>query len=138
MSVEYAIVVGFMTLLLAGWVRLLPRLWRHSDSSWEQPHAWWRWGATSWRHFIRGTPSALAFIAALDLLVATGPFVQTKRSSLGFVVPTWYAVTALSILALTAAACVSTIALNWPKWAVPPHMRNQPGALKLPWRPDPR
>ncbi len=75
-----------------------------------------------------------AWLAAFDLVVATAPFVQTPRTSLGLMVPTWYAVLAFGILGLTALVWMSVIALNRPKWAVPPRMRGQPGALKIPWR----
>jgi hypothetical protein len=104
-------------------------LWRRPVDAFGEPLAWWVWGAPLWRGYVRGMAAVGATFVVdllLILLVIWGPGGDAVL----------LAIAAALVLSLTAGLVLAvTIALfNRPRWAVPPHLRGQPGAVRE-WRP---
>ena len=117
--------VVFVPLCLKG----IRTLWRRPVDAFEEPLAWWIWGAPLWRGYVRGM-AAVGATFVVDLLlimvVIWGPGADAVL----------LATAAALVLSLAAGLVLAiTIALfNRPRWAVPPHLRAQPGAVRE-WRP---
>jgi hypothetical protein len=118
--------------------RNLPRLWRNEIRSFDRMQAWWPLGMALWRGWVRGMP--LAFFAGCFLLVAVivGAFVPQDSDSEGFAAPAWYVIPVLGTFFMSLVLFFSVVLVNRPRFVVPPHLRDQPGALKEWLRGKPR
>ena len=112
-------------------VRQLPRIWTHRTTFYDVVPRWWPWGGALWRGWVRSLPLGVVLGCALVALFAVGFFLgPPEPGPFGLVAPLWYA-TAVLLVVFGYVALLCTIALfNWPKAAVPPHLRHEPGALQ--------
>jgi hypothetical protein len=125
------VLVSFLFLSVLGVLALpqLGRLWRHQTTFYDGTPGWWSYGKPVWRGWVRALPM-LASVAYLGLLIAAylgfvSPFFHLSRQA-DLVVIVIFLISFLGafLLALT------IFLFNFPRLAVPPHLRNQPGALE--------
>jgi ABC-type Fe3+ transport system permease subunit len=118
--------IAALVLLIAAVVATLrlPAIWRNQIKDQDRTQPWWPYGDKAWRGFLRAMPLGIAaawLICAVVLLGQVLP--QRPPDSLVWAVPLTTA------LALVLFFMVTTWCWNWPKFLVPPHLRNDPGAL---------
>ena len=125
------VLVSFLFLTVLGVLALpqLGRLWRHQTTFYDGTPGWWSYGKPVWRGWVRALPM-LASVAYLGLLIAAylgfvSPFFHLSRQA-DLVVIVIFLISFIGafLLALT------IFLFNFPRLAVPPHLRNQPGALE--------
>ena len=115
---EWAAVAFFVVVLPIAYTQL-PKIWRHQTTFYDRPQWWWVWGDALWRAFARIVPiSIFAMSAATLALLASAVSVPS--------VATWLAFVAVFLAGLAAAITL----FNQPKFLVPPHLRQEPGALE--------
>jgi hypothetical protein len=108
----------------------MPRLWRSDSTYWAQPAAWWPWGTSSWRGWVRAVPVFL--VGAAAMLIGAVPAViglpdpedTSTRADVFFV----WVVGAIAVMAASFALVLSIILFNRPRLFVPPARRNERGA----------
>ena len=122
--------VGVLVILCGG-LLVWRRVWRN-----QMPHGWerapesWPWGEALWQGYRRSFLPALIGIAVLLTMVLSGLFIPEQPQG-PFVRPYWAVIPALSAFGLALLAWLSVVLLNFPKFLVPPHLRDQPGALAV-------
>lgn len=121
-------VLGPVLLLvfLAG-ARNVPRIWKHETTFYDTMFPWWVWGETLWRAFIRCM--VFGWVCGSILCVAItyyAYFGDLDRD----VAPLWFAIPGGANLIIGAILLITVTFFNWPKFVVPPHLRDQPGALR--------
>ena len=114
------VILGFAT---------VPRQWRgEGRSSPTEPVAWWPWGGPLYRGFMRvGVFSG--FCSAFVLLVVVAGLLTPERETGPFARPLWFVIPALGGMGLGAVVWLAIVLINRPRAFVPPHLRDQPGAL---------
>lgn len=130
------ILFTFMVALSLAAVFLIPSFWRGIRSHHEQTPGWIRWflGDALTRGYLR----ALPLISVTGLVLFLGGAIllllpETPPGSTGMMRPPVFVLAYLALLGLGALLIVSVMLFNWPKWAVPPRFRSQPGAASE-WR----
>lgn len=131
---------------LAGWIGVIytaavsplaflgiRRLWKGERGFSERRQSWWLWGDPSWRGWVRATP--LGGVAFVELVVAA---VIADVGSVGSetnanAVATAVTLVLAAVFVLAMIGVFLVVLFNWPKFAVPAHLRKQPGALRE-WR----
>jgi hypothetical protein len=119
-----AVTVVYVPYLIWRW----PVIWEKPSPVFDQPLAWWVWGEALWRAYVRVLPVGSAVFAVL--MVALVPAIYGIGGDAGLVISV-----AVAVLDLAAwVVLMATIALfNRPRSLVPPHLRQQPGAVAE-WR----
>lgn len=120
------VAAAILTLIAIGGVILLPRIWRGELASLYDKNSKgiWLWGEPMRRGFIRGLHWDIIGTVALVIIFFTLPDPR-HTAELG-------TVTTIAIILFFLSLALNTLLIlfNRPKWAVPPHYRNQPGAIK--------
>jgi hypothetical protein len=57
------------------------------------------------------------------------PFLPEKSNQNGFAAPLWYVISVFLLFFGSLLLILLITLFNWPKWPVPPHLRDQPGAV---------
>ena len=129
-----ALVLTLLILLLVGASWRMARIWgdeRMSERIFKRMRSWWLWGDPLLRGWIRALPVGLigGWLLVTSMAAAALLATETVGSALGFGV--------LTILVagvfLSLGMVVAIMFLNRPRFAVPPHLRDEPGALSE-WR----
>lgn len=109
------------------WV--MPRVWRDELApGGEHAPGWWPWGEALWQGGRRVVPlSPAAF--AVGLVFGLGSAYVPEQPEGPFVRPYWAVIPFLGALGLVFALALAVVFLNRPKFIVPPHLREHPGAL---------
>ncbi len=128
MSVVHWVALGITVLIAVGGVRNLPRIWRHEAKHLDNVPSWWPWGGALWRGYVRAMPTGVIGTIVL-LAVFTALALVGEQPSGPFVRPYWVVVPSLVALGLAGAVMLGVVLFNRPKAVVPPHLRDQPGAL---------
>ncbi len=127
---EARILTAFMTLFFLVAMRQVPRIWRHETTYYDEMQAWWLWGEALWRALTR----CMAFGVTVGFTMSAWGLLAAFSLDLNRdVAPLWWGIPAGAILALGASLLTTITLFNWPKRAVPPHMRDQPGTI-VEWR----
>jgi hypothetical protein len=102
----------------------IPRYWSHPVEYRPPRPEWWFFGDAVWRGFLRSLPAAV--IGAWFLILATFGIVLSNRKIIDESVPVWLGLGffLFGVLAITIAL------FNWPKFLVPPSLRDEPGAVQ--------
>jgi len=108
----------------------LPKVWRgQAGAAFDRVQPWWFYGEIAWRGWVRAIPSGsvtfLVMLVSLWVSFLAGGF---KDGAGGAARPIFLVLVIMGIFLLTLAVLV--FLLNWPKAAVAPHLRSQPGALQ--------
>lgn len=112
---------------LGTWV--MPRVWRDElATGGEHAPGWWPWGEALWQGYRRLPPLGLAWFV-VALVFGLGSAFVPEQPQGPFVRPYWAVIPFLSALGLISAAMLGVVFLNRPKFIVPPHLREHPGAL---------
>lgn len=104
------------------------RLWRDRTRIFDETQAWWLWGDPLWRGYVRWlTVAGLTFAFDLVLIAGLlwGPDADATLLVLG--------IPLLLSMAIAVVLGAGIVLFNRPRAAVPPHLRDQPGALAE-WR----
>jgi hypothetical protein len=128
---EWVVVAGLVLLGVSG-TAILPRMWRDRWTRLpEEPPDTWPYGHVMWRGFVRAAPigGPVALIFAATVVSETIVFAEPLEGGLDILV---HILAPLVLLVLS-----TVILLNWPKWILPPHLRNEPGAIRG-WTSSPR
>ncbi len=107
----------------------VPRYWR--EPYWPaEPGGWWPYGRGLWLGIRRSEPVIIVGIAMwLAVIFLATPLVPPSGGSGAFVRPVGYVAAVFGVIAAVV-VLTGTIALwNWPKWLVPPKLRNERGIL---------
>ena len=104
------------------------RLWRNETRIYDGTPAWWLWGDTLWRAYVR-TLSALGLTFAIDLVLIVGLLWGPDSTATILVL----GIPLLATMAIAAVLAVGIALFNRPRAAVPPHLRHEGGAVDE-WR----
>jgi len=130
----YIAVLAGTTLGSVYYTMLLRKVWWHKTTSLDHRPAWWpAWwlDEQSWRGFVRTIPTSCAFCWILAAVVIVGPFVPVQpRDWFGFIRPAWFSLPGAVSPFVAISLWLSVYLFNRPKFVVPPHMRDDPGALR--------
>ncbi len=132
MSLAAMISLAILAVFLIIAVAQLPKYWRGElvDLHHEGTKRWWPFGEAVRRGFIRGLHIGVAAIVALLAGIAGTVVSQNAASStlrdVGSEAADWCFLLFAALIVLD----VSVTLFNRPKFVVPPHARNEPGALR--------
>lgn len=135
LDVSYLIAVIISGLIVGGALFLLPQVWR-MEAAVQREHAtkgWWPFGEALRAGFLRSLPVG-AIAAAFLWLAATAGFFETLLTGAGAQVAGQIALWLLAGFVALLFVDASVNLFNWPKFAVPPAARDEPGAVVLWWR----
>jgi hypothetical protein len=109
----------------------VPKLWRGLSPTLrrEEPPRWWLWGGTLWRGYSRGLPTV--FVGGFNPIVfcvLLGGLVQAHSSAEWIVYVLAYIGSFFLVIVWGAITLFAR-----PKFLIPPHQRDQPGALSEWW-----
>jgi hypothetical protein len=128
-----AVVLIFLLILMFGASARITKLWREeavAQRIFKTMRSWWFWGDALLRGWIRALPAGVAggWLLAASMTLAALLATETVPRA-GFLV--------LAVLVAGIFVCLAVVAsimlVNRPPFAVPPHLRGQPGALTE-WR----
>jgi hypothetical protein len=123
--------VIFFTLAIAATYRL-PRYWRGEISVIPSMSRWWPFGGPLLRAWERSMPAA--FAAGWSLIVAflTGwlAAVGKRTDSQPLRDLAYVGIAAIAVFFLSLFVVATVVLINRPKFIVPPHLRQQPGAVQ--------
>ena len=131
--VQAIVLILLLALMFGASLRML-RVWRDSNTSeriFKTMRSWWFWGDPLLRGWIRALPVGLigGWLLVDSMIAAAALATETITSGVGFGI-----LTLLVIGLFVSLGMVATIMLfNRPRFAVPPHLRDQPGAVAE-WR----
>jgi hypothetical protein len=133
-GIVQAIALTLLLLLMFGASLRLLNIWRNSQMSeriFKRMRSWWLWGDPLLRGWVRALAVGLigGWLLVASTIAAALLATETVTSSVGFGF-----LTLLVIGLFVSLGMVATIMLfNRPRFAVPPHLRDQPGAVAE-WR----
>jgi hypothetical protein len=133
-GIVQAIALTLLLLLMFGASLRLLNIWRNSQMSeriFKRMRSWWLWGDPLLRGWVRALAVGLigGWLLVASTIAAALLATETVTSSVGFGF-----LTLLVIGLFVSLGMVGTIMLfNRPRFAVPPHLRDQPGAVAE-WR----
>jgi hypothetical protein len=108
-----------LTFILIG--RRVPGYWRRPDARLSTMPAYWVWGETAWRGFVRAIPAILVgsalVVGMTTYAVVVGP--ARVREDVFWL---WFTLFMLSL-----GAWATIVLINQPKFLVPPYLRSEPG-----------
>ncbi len=128
LSVAFA--VGSLIVL----VYEVPRLWGHRGTRYDTPMPYWRHSEAAWRGWVRGMPAGCVgafLIGVAGTVGALGGHFEAEEPTLAN--GGWLVLAAALGAVPAVLVSLSALYLNVPKWAVPPHLRDQPGLVEE-WR----
>ena len=113
-----------------------PKLWRHETRIWDgRAPSWWLWGEALFRGWVRslviGTAAGTAMVFALGVMLVVQPDLDNPQSSQESQLEVVAIGVALGVWILLTLMLFSVILFNRPKFVVPPHLRNERGAIQL-------
>ncbi len=101
----------------------LPKVWRNKKTLFSPtPSPFWPFGKAMWRGNIRAYPLGIVTLAVLAVVYILGH----ADSNIG----SPFLTASLLTLYVMLAGIFAIALFNHPKWLVPPHLRDQPGAMK--------
>jgi hypothetical protein len=103
----------------------LPDLWAHRSTYWDRMPRWWLWGEALFRGWVRAMPTAVVAAGGAFL-----PFPLLYLLEEGNAPHTSVVIVSGAFMLGGAAVMALVVFVNWPKWAVPPHLRHESGAFK--------
>jgi hypothetical protein len=118
----FALIAAVCPLLLV----LAKRLWHNQWSVADRPPNWWLWGPALFRGSIRATPLAVADTCALVLVGLATALWSSHRDDATYRLPI-YLLAPIWLGLFVLMGCV--VLFNRPRALVPPHLRQQPGAI---------
>jgi hypothetical protein len=123
---------GIFVLVIAGATLRLPRIWRHEAPYFDRVPGWWIWGDALWRGWVRALPTGVGLgwylILGYVLLISVIP--QTpEKGRFGMIIPAWFGLPFLFLFGLGFGVMAAIALFNRPKVLVPPHPRDEPGAV---------
>jgi hypothetical protein len=133
-GIVQAIALTLLLLVMLGASLRLLSIWRNSQMSeriFKRMSSWWLWGDPLLRGWVRALAVGLigGWLLVASMIAAGLLATETVTSSVGFGF-----LTLLVIGLFVSLGMVATIMLfNRPRFAVPPHLRDQPGAVAE-WR----
>jgi hypothetical protein len=131
---------------LAGWIAVIfvaalshlsflgiARLWKGGRGFSERRQSWWLWGDPSWRGWVRAMPlGVFAFsVGVVAAIIADLGNVGSETNANAVATAVTLVLSSVFLVAMVGVVCV--VLFNWPKFAVPAHLRKQPEALRE-WR----
>jgi hypothetical protein len=133
-GIVQAIALTLLLLLMFGASLRMLGIWRNSEMTeriFKRMRSWWFWGDPLLRGWVRALAVGLigGWLLVTSMIAAALLATETVTSSVGF------GILSLLVIGLFASlGMIATIMLfNRPRFAVPPHLRDQPGAVAE-WR----
>ncbi len=123
--------VIFFALAVAGTYRL-PRYWRGETSVIPLMSRWWPFGGPLLRGWERSMPAAFASGWSLLVAFVTGSLAAAgkRTDSQPLHDLAYVGIAAIGVFFLSLFVMATVVLFNRPKFIVPPHLRQQPGAVQ--------
>lgn len=125
---EDQVLFAIILLLATAAMSQVPKIWTHRIHYFDQKPTWWVWGLPSWYAYCRAMIPGIVAMWLMSMFGLLYSFIGNYRDNEE--IPIWTGVPLIVVLSSWIVTLTTITLFNWPKFVVPPHLRDQPGALR--------